>query len=78
MVRFDSYGFFFFCETSSDIWLIQEASLADITYLFESGALMDFEIGELVRLVQGLFADTPLRAKTVDKIMAGQPSFTQE
>ncbi|KAF8311340.1 hypothetical protein DL93DRAFT_2115966 [Clavulina sp. PMI_390] len=45
-----------------------EASLADITYLFESGALIDFEREELVQLVQGLFSDTPLRAKTIHKI----------
>ncbi|EAU90496.1 hypothetical protein CC1G_00880 [Coprinopsis cinerea okayama7 len=49
-----------------------EASLADITYLFEEGALVDFEVDELVRLVRALFADTPLRTNTINKILAGQ------
>ncbi|KAG1808730.1 uncharacterized protein BJ212DRAFT_1449010 [Suillus subaureus] len=43
-----------------------EASMADLTYLFEEGAL-------LVKLVRALFADTPLRTKTLDKIMGGHP-----
>ncbi|KAG6381687.1 hypothetical protein JVT61DRAFT_288 [Boletus reticuloceps] len=50
-----------------------EASMADLTYLFEEGALVDFEIDELVVLVKALFADTPLRTKTLDKIMNGHP-----
>ncbi|KAF8448945.1 hypothetical protein L210DRAFT_3388459 [Boletus edulis BED1] len=50
-----------------------EASMADLTYLFEEGALVDFEIDELVMLVKALFADTPLRTKTLDKIMNGHP-----
>lgn len=50
-----------------------EASMADLTYLFEEGALVDFEIDELVMLVKALFADTPLRTKTIDKIMNGHP-----
>jgi hypothetical protein len=54
--------------SSSSKPTIQEASLADITYLFETGALIDFEREELIRLVQGLFSDTPLRAKTIEKI----------
>ena len=33
---------------------LQEASLADITYLFEQGALVDFEVDELVNLVPAL------------------------
>lgn len=37
-----------------------EASMADITYLFEESALVDFEVDELVRLVRALFADTAL------------------
>jgi len=52
---------------------LQEASVADLTYLFEEGALVDFEIDELVVLVKALFADTPLRTKTIDKIMNGHP-----
>ncbi|KIK93519.1 hypothetical protein PAXRUDRAFT_828885 [Paxillus rubicundulus Ve08.2h10] len=50
-----------------------EASMADLTYLFEEGALVDFEIDELAQLVRALFADTPLRTKTLDKIMGGHP-----
>ncbi|KAF9073312.1 hypothetical protein BDP27DRAFT_1216330 [Rhodocollybia butyracea] len=50
-----------------------EASLADITYLFEEGALVDFEVEELTRLVRALFADTSLRTNTINKIMNGHP-----
>ena len=52
---------------------LQEASLADITYLFEQGALVDFEVDELVNLVRGLFADTALRTNTINKIFGGHP-----
>ncbi|KAG1746530.1 uncharacterized protein EDB91DRAFT_1117434 [Suillus paluster] len=52
---------------------LMEASMADLTYLFEEGALVDFEVDELVKLVRALFADTPLRTKTLDKIMGGHP-----
>ncbi|KAJ4475078.1 hypothetical protein J3R30DRAFT_3506442 [Lentinula aciculospora] len=51
-----------------------EASLADITYLFEVGALVDFEIEELARLVRALFADTPLRTSTISTILSGHPT----
>ena len=34
---------------------------------------MDFEIEELVKLVKALFADTPLRANTVNKLLQGHP-----
>lgn len=47
--------------------------MADISYLFDEGALVDFEVEELVRMVEALFADTPLRAKTIEKISAGHP-----
>jgi centromere/kinetochore protein ZW10 len=50
---------------------VLEASMADITYLFEEGALVDFEIDELVKLVTALFSDTPLRAETVQKLQSG-------
>ncbi|KAI0940945.1 hypothetical protein AcV7_003180 [Taiwanofungus camphoratus] len=50
-----------------------EASIADISYLFEEGALVDFEIEELVKLVRALFADTPLRTNTISKLLQGQP-----
>lgn len=52
---------------------MQEASIADISYLFEEGALVDFEIDELVKLVRALFADTPLRANTINKLVQGHP-----
>ncbi|KAH9893391.1 hypothetical protein C8Q73DRAFT_746134 [Cubamyces lactineus] len=48
-----------------------EASIADISYLFEEGALVDFEIDELVKLVRALFADTPLRANTINRLQQG-------
>ncbi|KAF8216598.1 hypothetical protein K438DRAFT_1797518 [Mycena galopus ATCC 62051] len=48
-----------------------EASMVDISYLFDSGALVDFEIDELVRLVRALFADTQLRTNTINKLIAG-------
>ncbi|KAI0773308.1 hypothetical protein BD413DRAFT_541034 [Trametes elegans] len=50
-----------------------EASIADISYLFEEGALVDFEINELVKLVRALFADTPLRANTINRLLQGHP-----
>ncbi|KAI0794459.1 hypothetical protein C8Q74DRAFT_1195156 [Fomes fomentarius] len=50
-----------------------EASIADISYLFEEGALVDFEIEELVKLVKALFADTPLRTNTINKLLQGHP-----
>jgi centromere/kinetochore protein ZW10 len=51
----------------------QEASIADISFLFDEGALVDFEIDELVALVQALFADTPLRTTATNKFLAGHP-----
>ncbi|KAG6895807.1 hypothetical protein C0992_012359 [Termitomyces sp. T32_za158] len=51
-----------------------EASMADITYLFEEGALVDFQVDELVRLVRALFADTQLRTNTIMKLMGGHPA----
>jgi centromere/kinetochore protein ZW10 len=47
----------------------QEASIADISYLFEIGALVDYEVDELVSLVRALFADTPLRASTINEFL---------
>lgn len=49
-----------------------EASIADITYLFEEGALVDFEADELAKLVMALFSDTPLRAETIQKLQSGR------
>ena len=53
---------------------VQEASLADLTYLFEQGALIDFSVDELVPLVRALFADTPARSNAIAKIMRGHPT----
>lgn len=50
-----------------------EASIADISYLFEEGALVDFDIDELVNIVRALFADTPLRTNTINKLLQGHP-----
>ncbi|KAI0091457.1 Centromere/kinetochore Zw10-domain-containing protein [Irpex rosettiformis] len=50
-----------------------EASMVDISYLFEEGALVDFSIEELVNLVRALFADSPLRTNTINKLMQGHP-----
>jgi centromere/kinetochore protein ZW10 len=50
-----------------------EGSLADVSYLFEQGALIDFDVDELVRLVRALFADTPARSNALSKIMRGHP-----
>jgi centromere/kinetochore protein ZW10 len=49
----------------------QEASLADISYLFDEGTLIDFEKHELIKLVRALFADTPQRRNMINKLMAG-------
>lgn len=46
--------------------------MADITYLFEEGALVDFEIDELIKLVTALFSDTPLRTETIQKLQSGR------
>lgn len=52
--------------------------MADITYLFEMGALIDFEVDELIRLVRALFADTPLRTSTINKVLGGHPAMQQQ
>jgi hypothetical protein len=52
-------------------FFFQEASLADISYLFDEGALIDYETQELVKLVRALFADTPQRANMINKLTAG-------
>ncbi len=48
--------------------------MADISYLFDEAALIDFSTDELVSLIRGLFADTPLRARTIEKIFLGHPA----
>lgn len=47
--------------------------MADITYLFEEGALVDFDVDELQKLVRALFADTALRATLITKLLGGHP-----
>ncbi len=56
--------------------LQQEASLADTTYLFEQGALVDFHVDELVNLVRALFSDTLLRTNTINKLLNGHPTLS--
>lgn len=48
--------------------------MADISYLFDEGALVDFKVEELVKLIRALFADTPLRTTTINKIQGGLPN----
>jgi centromere/kinetochore protein ZW10 len=52
-------------------FFLQEASLADISYLFDEGTLVDFETQELIKLVCALFAETPQRANIINKLVAG-------
>jgi len=67
---FMKYGIYMYADNVCD----QEASLADITYLFEQGALIDFQVEELVKLVRALFADSTLRTNTINKILNGHPT----
>ncbi|KAF8517993.1 Centromere/kinetochore Zw10-domain-containing protein [Hysterangium stoloniferum] len=54
-------------------WLIK-GSIADISYLFDRGVLVDYEIDELIRLLRALFAETPLRESTIAKFSQGHPA----
>ena len=51
----------------------QQANLVDITYLFDSGALVDFSTSELVGLVRALFANSEKRDTTIERIESGVP-----
>ena len=63
---------FFSDKIESVEWFsLQEASLADISYLFDEGALVDYETQELIKLVRALFADTPQRTNMINKLTAG-------
>ncbi|GJJ11250.1 hypothetical protein Clacol_005482 [Clathrus columnatus] len=53
----------------------EKGSIADISYMFEQGHLVDYEIDELVRLLRALFAKTPLRESTITKFMQGHPNI---
>ncbi|KAG4303819.1 hypothetical protein PORY_002782 [Pneumocystis oryctolagi] len=47
---------------------ILEASMQDVMYLYNSGALIDFEKEEIISLLKTLFAETPSRAENISKI----------
>jgi hypothetical protein len=47
----------------------QEGSIAEISSWWDAGHLIDYEPVELSRLIEALFADTPLRAATISKIL---------
>ena len=49
----------------------QNASLVDILYLFDSGALIDFTTDELVNLIRALFADSEKRDKAIERVERG-------
>jgi len=49
------------------------ASMADISYLFEQGMLLDYKEEEIVKLLRALFADTPLRESTIRNVLRGHP-----
>ncbi|CUS13100.1 unnamed protein product [Tuber aestivum] len=50
---------------------ILDSRIADILYMFREGHLEGFETGELVDLVEALFADNDNRRKCVDEIRRG-------
>ncbi|CCJ30214.1 unnamed protein product, partial [Pneumocystis jirovecii] len=47
---------------------ILEASMQDVMYLYNSGALIDFDKEEIISLLKTLFAETPCRAENISKI----------
>ncbi|KAG5517832.1 hypothetical protein PMAC_000286 [Pneumocystis sp. 'macacae'] len=47
---------------------ILEASMHDVMYLYNSGALIDFEKEEIISLLKTLFAETPCRTENISKI----------
>ncbi|EJU03789.1 hypothetical protein DACRYDRAFT_115110 [Dacryopinax primogenitus] len=51
-----------------------EASMSDFTEFFREGMLVDFDVQEIASLLRALFADTPMRAQTIDTVLAGHPS----
>ncbi|ORY30834.1 hypothetical protein BCR39DRAFT_528539 [Naematelia encephala] len=54
-----------------------QANLVDITYLFETGALVDFTTDELVRMIRALFANSVKRDEAIEKIEAGRLEVQQ-
>ncbi|WRT63379.1 uncharacterized protein IL334_000284 [Kwoniella shivajii] len=63
VVRFVN-GWLKFCYIAE----ILQASLVDITYLIDSGSLVDFTSDELITLVRALFASSEKRDTVVEKI----------
>ncbi|WWC85501.1 uncharacterized protein L201_000365 [Kwoniella dendrophila CBS 6074] len=57
-------GWLKFCYISE----ILQASLVDITYLIDSGSLIDFTSAELISLVEALFANSEKRDSVIEKI----------
>ena len=53
--------------------LSQEVSFADISYLFDEGVLIDFEVNKLVGLVHALFADIHLWRDMIAKLKKSSP-----
>ena len=49
----------------------QQANLVDITYLYDTGALVDFGTAELVGLVRALFANSEKRDEAIRRIEKG-------
>jgi centromere/kinetochore protein ZW10 len=46
----------------------------DIEWYFAEGALIDYDAQELAHLVRALFAETPLRAQAIAKLLEGHPA----
>ncbi|WWC57770.1 uncharacterized protein I303_100305 [Kwoniella dejecticola CBS 10117] len=64
VVRYVGGGWLKFCYISE----ILQASLIDITYLIDSGSLIDFTPDELIGLVKALFANSEKRDGVIEKI----------
>ncbi|KAK6904986.1 hypothetical protein I203_105805 [Kwoniella mangroviensis CBS 8507] len=73
VVRWVGGGWLKFCYISE----ILQASLVDITYLIDSGSLIDFTPDELIGLVRALFAHSEKRDSVIERIerdgTGGQP-----
>ncbi|WWC97277.1 hypothetical protein V866_004156 [Kwoniella sp. B9012] len=74
VVRWVGGGWLKFCYISE----ILQASLVDITYLIDSGSLIDFTPDELIGLVRALFAHSEKRDSVIERIerngTGGQPT----
>ncbi|WWC67147.1 uncharacterized protein I206_101054 [Kwoniella pini CBS 10737] len=64
VIRYIGGNWLKFCYISE----ILQASLIDITYLIDSGSLIDFTSNELINLVKGLFANSEKRDIVIEKI----------